>query len=197
MQHFPFPASSEMSTAEWTPKVNESKGCMTLGHSNWDIWNPQNLFLANSFWLFDKPHAPFPFSCIHWKGHSRMGIKSKWEQYPGRVVLYIDTMWYGVICGWLYISPCTLFVRKIGRSRKLKQLWNVTKIPSRLFAHGVLLIRVPQTVWFLVVVGILLILFGNMSIVGKLQHGNLPVNGLSTKLSQFPPLPEIRRFEGP
>ena len=57
--------------------------------------------------------------------------------------------------------------------------------------------RVPQTVLFLVVVGILLILRGNMSMVRKLQHGNLTVNGLSTKWSKFPPLPKIRRFEGP
>ena len=56
--------------------------------------------------------------------------------------------------------------------------------------------RVPQTVWFLVVVGILLILFSNISMVRKLQHGNLPLNGLSTKLSKFPPLPEMRWFEG-
>ena len=36
--------------------------------------------------------------------------------------------------------------------------------------------RVPQTVWILVVVGIMLILFCNMSMVRKLQHGNLPIN---------------------
>ena len=36
-----------------------------------------------------------------------------------------------------------------------------------------------------------------MSIVGELQHaGNLPINGLSSKLSKFPPLAEIRGFEG-
>ena len=57
--------------------------------------------------------------------------------------------------------------------------------------------RVPQNILFLVVVGILLIWFSNMTMVRKLQHGNLPINGLSTKLSKFPPLPEIRRFEGP
>ena len=46
-----------------------------------------------------------------------------------------------------------------------------------------------------VVVGILLVMFGNMAKVRKLQYGNLPLNGISTKLSKFPPLPEIRRFE--
>ena len=51
--------------------------------------------------------------------------------------------------------------------------------------------KVPQTVWFLVVVGILLIWFSNISMVWKLQHGNLSINGLSIKLSKFPPLPEI------
>ena len=50
---------------------------------------------------------------------------------------------------------------------------------------------------FLVVVGISLIMCGNMLMVRKLQHGNLPINGFSTNLSKFPPLPEIRQFEGP
>ena len=40
----------------------------------------------------------------------------------------------------------------------------------------------------------MLILFANMSMVEKLQHGNIPINGLSTKLSKFPLLPEVRRF---
>ena len=41
------------------------------------------------------------------------------------------------------------------------------------------------------------ILLGKMSMIRNLQHGNLPINGLSPKLSKFPPLPEIRQFEGP
>ena len=36
MQHFPCPAYSEMDTPQCTPKVN-NKGCMTMGHSNWNI----------------------------------------------------------------------------------------------------------------------------------------------------------------
>ena len=38
----------------------------------------------------------------------------------------------------------------------------------------------------------MLILFGNTSMARKLQHENLPIDGLSTKSSKFPPLPEIR-----
>ena len=34
MQHFPFPASSKKGSAELNPKVDDTKVCMTLGHSN-------------------------------------------------------------------------------------------------------------------------------------------------------------------
>ena len=67
----------------------------------------------------------------------------------------------------------------------------------RLQGFSLVMIRVPQTILFLVVVGILFILFSNIPMVRKLQHGYLPINGLSTKLSRFPPLPEIRLFEEP
>ena len=43
----------------------------------------------------------------------------------------------------------------------------------------------------------MLLLFGNTSMVRKLQHGNIPINGLTAKLSKFPPLSEIRQFGGP
>jgi len=56
--------------------------------------------------------------------------------------------------------------------------------------------RLLQTFRFLVVLGILLILFSNMCWIRKLQLGTLPKNGLLTKFSKFPPLPEIRRFKG-
>ena len=46
-----------------------------------------------------------------------------------------------------------------------------------------------QWVQFLVVVGMFIILFGN--IVEMVWHANLPITGLSVKLSKFPPLPEI------
>ena len=52
MQHFPFPAYSEMDTPLYTPKVNKTKGYMTLGHSNWIIWSPRNPFLQNEFPLY-------------------------------------------------------------------------------------------------------------------------------------------------
>ena len=52
MQNFPFPAYSEMGTPHCTPKVDESKGYMTLGHSNWTICSPGNLFLQNEFPLY-------------------------------------------------------------------------------------------------------------------------------------------------
>ena len=44
MQHFPFPASREKGTLQWTPKVDDTKGCMTQGHPNWIIGSPQNQF---------------------------------------------------------------------------------------------------------------------------------------------------------
>ena len=34
MQHFPFPACRERGALQWAPKVNDTKGCMTPGHSN-------------------------------------------------------------------------------------------------------------------------------------------------------------------
>ena len=43
MQHFPFPACRGKGTPQWTPKVSDTKGCMTLGHSSWSIWSLQNL----------------------------------------------------------------------------------------------------------------------------------------------------------
>ena len=52
MQNFPFPAYCEMDTPQCTPKVNSTKGYMTLGHSNWTICSPQNLFLQNEFPLY-------------------------------------------------------------------------------------------------------------------------------------------------
>ena len=35
-------------------------------------------------------------------------------------------------------------------------------------------------------------MFGNMSIVRKLQDENLPIHGMAPKLTKFPPLPEIQ-----
>ena len=52
MQQFPFPAYSEMDTQKFTPKVNSTKGCMTLGHSSWTICSPRNLFLQNESPLY-------------------------------------------------------------------------------------------------------------------------------------------------
>ena len=40
MQHFPLPAPREKGTTKCTSKVNETKGYMTLGHSNWTICIP-------------------------------------------------------------------------------------------------------------------------------------------------------------
>ena len=48
-------AESHLSCIHWkgqsvmNQKVNESKRCMTLGHSNWTIWSPRNPFLLNEF----------------------------------------------------------------------------------------------------------------------------------------------------
>ena len=55
------------------------------------------------------------------------------------------------------------------------------------------ILRVPQTFIF---GRNLFISFTKMSMVRKFQHENLSINDLATKLTKFPPLPEIRRFEG-
>ena len=52
MQYFPFLVCREKGTQYWTPKVNESQGCFTLGYSIWTIWRPKNLFLENKFPLY-------------------------------------------------------------------------------------------------------------------------------------------------
>ena len=52
MQHFPLPACREKRTPQLTPNVNETKGCTNLGHSNWTICSPQNLYLSYRFPLY-------------------------------------------------------------------------------------------------------------------------------------------------
>ena len=52
MQDFPFPACREKGTPQWTPKVNDTKGCMTLGHSNWTICSPRKPIFPNWFSLY-------------------------------------------------------------------------------------------------------------------------------------------------
>ena len=54
MQHFPFPAYSGKGTPQLTLKVGDTRGCMTLGHSNWTTYTPQNLFLQNAFKLYQQ-----------------------------------------------------------------------------------------------------------------------------------------------
>ena len=54
MQHFPFPACREKGTLKATSKVNDTKECMTLGHSNRIICSPQNLFLQYEFPLYSQ-----------------------------------------------------------------------------------------------------------------------------------------------
>ena len=54
MQCFPFPASRGKGTPWWTPKVDDTKGYMTPGHSNWTICSLWNLFLQNGFPLYSQ-----------------------------------------------------------------------------------------------------------------------------------------------
>ena len=61
-------------------KVNDTKGCMTLGHSNWTICSPQNQFFKCKFHFINKPHEAFPFSCMQRKGHPTMDLKSDRHQ---------------------------------------------------------------------------------------------------------------------
>ena len=46
MQHFPFPACREKDSPQWTPKVSDTKWCMTLSHSNWTICSPRRPIYA-------------------------------------------------------------------------------------------------------------------------------------------------------
>ena len=61
--HAAFPFSCIKANGHLTvdPKVSDTKGCMTLGLSNWTISSQQNLFLKIKFPLSSKPHAAFPF----------------------------------------------------------------------------------------------------------------------------------------
>ena len=65
MQHFCFPACREKGSQQWTPKVNDIKGCMTLGHSNETSCSLWNLLSIAKFPLFKKPDAKFPFSACN------------------------------------------------------------------------------------------------------------------------------------
>ena len=52
MKHFPFPACRDRDTPQCTSKVNDTKGSMTLGHSNWTVCSPLNLFLKDEIPLY-------------------------------------------------------------------------------------------------------------------------------------------------
>ena len=49
----------------YTPGVDHNKGCMNLGHSNWNICNPQNLISTSTFPEFPKSKCNISFSCMH------------------------------------------------------------------------------------------------------------------------------------
>ena len=66
---FPFSCTQWKGSPQLTSKVNETKGCMTMGHSNWTICSPWTQFLQYEFHFINRPHAAFPFSCIQWNGH--------------------------------------------------------------------------------------------------------------------------------
>ena len=53
---------------------------MALGHSNWTIWSPQNLFLQNEFLPLEQGICSIPYYSMQGKGYSLMDIKSEWEQ---------------------------------------------------------------------------------------------------------------------
>ena len=87
----PFPACRVKGTPQLTPKVNDKKGCMTLGHSNLTNCSPQNLFFKNRFhgfhiFQFDYVRvmhplhhsllectAGCPFLCMQKKGNAACG----------------------------------------------------------------------------------------------------------------------------
>ena len=41
---------------------------MTMGYSNWTIWNPQKLFWKIDFYFITEPHARFPFPACSGNG---------------------------------------------------------------------------------------------------------------------------------
>ena len=49
---FPFSCIQWNGHPTMYPIVSDTKGCMTLGHSNWTICSPRNLFLQNEFPLY-------------------------------------------------------------------------------------------------------------------------------------------------
>ena len=52
---FPFSSMQKKGrTLQWIPKVSNTKGCMTLGHSNWTIRSSQDLFLQLKFPLYKQ-----------------------------------------------------------------------------------------------------------------------------------------------
>ena len=61
--------------------MNDTKGCITLGHSNWSICSPRNLFLQIEFPLYWQATCRIPFSCMQRKGHSILDPKCEW--HPG------------------------------------------------------------------------------------------------------------------
>ena len=65
-----FSCIREKGTPQWTLNVHDiKKGCMTLGHSNWTIWSPWNLFLENfnfhHMHHFHFCHAPHTVHASH------------------------------------------------------------------------------------------------------------------------------------
>ena len=56
------------------PKVNETKGCITLGHQVGPFWLHKTYFCKTNFHFINKPHAAFPFSCMQRTGN--------WTGYP-------------------------------------------------------------------------------------------------------------------
>ena len=64
-------------------EVNDSKECITLGHSKRTIWSPQNLFYTRIF-HFLKDGCSISFSCLyadrglhHTVGPVRFGFRKK------------------------------------------------------------------------------------------------------------------------
>ena len=74
---FPFSWIQWKGTPQWTPKVSDTKGCMTLGHSNWTICSPRNLFLQNGFPLSCQATCSISLS-LHVVKWAILNASQKW-----------------------------------------------------------------------------------------------------------------------
>ena len=136
IQHFPFPAYSEMDTPQCTPKVNSTKGWMTLGHSNWIICSPHNLFMqkwisrishmrhffvaacdcaflaVSECGIFGRVHFPLRLFIVRWSKQKQparraLSLSLPWMKVPEIGKAYLEE---GCITAFI-ISPLQSYIK--------------------------------------------------------------------------------------